>query len=567
LQPKIETKTVYMTNLTIAPDFIFESSWEVCNKVGGIYTALSTRAKTLQELFPDRTYFIGPDLRRSDANPDFLEDPQVLSGWRRRATKKEGLAVRTGRWNVPGRPVVILVDFAPFFERRDVFYYEMWERFGIDSTVGYGDYDEAAMFALAAATVMESLYRFLKLDGRRAVAHLNEWMLGMAVLYLHDRVPGLATVFTTHATSIGRSICGNNKPLYGELLNYDGDQMARELNVVGKHVLEKEAARHADCFTTVSRITGRESAQLLGKAPDVITPNGFEPNFVPRGRGFEERRAAARRALIGVTERLIGRPVAEDALLVATSGRYEYRNKGIDVFIEAMYRVKRAEPKRTVVAFILVPTAIAGPRRDLQERLAGGELPSTPLPDAFFTHELVAEGCDPVCGYLRHLRFTNEDESGVKLVFVPSYLNGDDGIFNLPYYDLLIGLDLTLFPSCYEPWGYTPLESIAFHVPTITTNLAGFGLWAEDVEVARGKGPKAKREWGVNVVCRTDENYFEVAEAMKETVVRYLGYGEELVATIRNNARALSRKADWSHFIRRYQEAYAFALNRAELRK
>jgi glycosyltransferase involved in cell wall biosynthesis len=545
-----------MTHLQeIVPDYLFEASWEVCNKVGGIYTVLSTRAKTLRTVFNDKIIFIGPDLWK-EKNTEFIENKTILNAWKKHACEKENLKVRIGRWNVPGKPVAILVDFFPFFKMKDAIYYWMWEKYKIDSTVAYGDYDEACMFAYATGMVMESLYTFHQLQEKKVIAHLNEWMLGMAVLYLHSKVPGIATVFTTHATSIGRSICGNNKPLYGEFANYNGDQMAGELNMTGKHSLEKQAAFHADCFTTVSEITGKECEQLLGKKPDIITPNGFESHFVPEGKTFDIKRKAARKAFIAIAEQLTGASISEDAFLLATSGRYEYKNKGIDVFIESIHRIKQALPKRPILAFILVPAWIKDPRMDLQERLKKNLHPSMPLYAPFVTHELVDSCSDNICKYLYHLNFTNQDDSNVKIIFVPSYLNGNDGIFDKSYYDLLIGLDLTVFPSYYEPWGYTPLESIAFHIPTITTNLAGFGIWAKEEK------PEDDLS-GVKVLERTDENYFEVAEEIKNTVIQYSAeYDSEQIERIRKAAYTLSKKASWSHFIRFYLDAYEIALKK-----
>ncbi|GHT48771.1 glycosyl transferase [Bacteroidia bacterium] len=547
-----------MTDMqTVIPDYIFESSWEVCNKVGGIYTVLSTRAKTLQDLFPDKIIFIGPDLGQEHENPDFIENKTLLKAWKKQAGEKENLKVRVGRWNVPGKPVAILVDFLPYYKIKDAIYFRMWEKYGIDSTVAYGDYDESCMFAYGVGLVIESLYRFLQLQDKKVIAHLNEWMLGMAALYLHDEVPAIATVFTTHATSIGRSICGNNKPLYNQFTHYNGDQMACELNMVGKHILEKQTALHVDCFTTVSEITGKECGQLLERKPDVITPNGFESNFVPKGKAFDMKRATARKALLQVAGQLTGTSFPDDTLLVATSGRYEYRNKGIDVFIEAVNRVKQAQPGHSIVAFILVPAWIKGARKDLQERLKSGRpqgsAPTMHTP--FITHELFQTQSDKVCEYLYYLNLTNQENNPVKLIFVPSYLNGNDGIFNLPYYDLLIGLDLTIFPSYYEPWGYTPLESIAFHVPTITTNLAGFGLWAKTEKAG-------DLDSGVKVIERTDSNYSEVAEEIKNTIINYSEYDSTQILKTREAAQVLSEKASWSHFIQYYLEAYDIAFER-----
>jgi glycosyltransferase involved in cell wall biosynthesis len=546
----------------ILPDYIFESSWEVCNKVGGIYTVLSTRAKTLQDLLKDRMIFIGPDLWNGINNPDFIESKTILKEWRLHALSEENLKVRVGRWNVPGKPIAVLVDFQSFYERKDAFFYRMWEKFGVDSIAAYGDYDESCMFAYATGTLIESLYTFLNLTDKKVIAHLNEWMLGMAGLYLQDRVPAIATVFTTHATSIGRSICGNNKPLYDHLSNYNGDSMARELNMEAKHSLEKQAAHHADCFTTVSELTAGECRQLLEKNPDVVTPNGFEFNFVPTGNHWNTQRTVARKKMIEVAARLIGDPIAEDAVLVSISGRYEYKNKGIDVFIEALNRVRHANPQKQIVAYIMVPAWIDGPRVDLQNRLCKSETPKFPLFNPYYTHNLNFPEQDKVCEYLRFMDFVNHKTTKTKIIFVPSYLNGKDGIFNLSYYDLLPGLDLTVFPSYYEPWGYTPLESIAFGVPTITTNLAGFGLWAK----AEGANEK-NLETGVKVIERNDENYFDVAEEIKEGIIEYSQYTPMQVKKAKSAAQALSEKASWSHFISFYLNAYTIAFRNAEKRK
>jgi glycosyltransferase involved in cell wall biosynthesis len=544
-----------MTKKTrIRPDYIFESGWEVCNKVGGIYTVLSTRAKTLQELFPDKIIFIGPDLWEKADNPDFIENKTLLEDWKNHAFEKENLKVRTGRWNIPGKPIVILVDFQSSYEMKDSIYFRMWEKFGVESITAYGDYDESCMFAYATGLVIESLYGYLQLTEKKTIAHLNEWMLGMAALYLQDRVPAIATVFTTHATSIGRSICGNNKPLYDQFENYNGDQMARELNMEAKHSLEKQTALHVDCFTTVSELTAKECRQLLKKNPDIVTPNGFEFNFVPSGKAFEAKRKTARETLIRVTAQLTGAEISKDALLLAISGRYEYKNKGIDLFIEALNRVRLSNPEKQIIAYILVPAWINGARADLQNRLQKNETPRSPLSNPYCTHNLYFPEQDSICRYLLHLNFLDRQASSVKLVFVPSYLHGNDGILNLSYYDLLAGLDLTVFPSYYEPWGYTPLESIAFGVPTITTNLAGFGLWA------KGEGASGKTfNLGVEVIERKDNNYFEAAEELKNCIITYSALNPEQIRQAREAASILSQKASWSHFIEYYLDAYSIA--------
>lgn len=544
------------------PDYIFESSWEVCNKVGGIYAVLSTRAKTLQDRIRDHLIFIGPDCWKDNDCPYFSEDAQLFPDWQHQA-EAEGLRVRVGRWTVLGEPVAVLVDFTPFYAEKDEIYTQCWNDFQVDSLHGYGDYDEASMFSYAAARVTESFYRFYLDASQKVIYHGNEWMTGLGLLYINKHLPEVATIFTTHATSIGRSIAGNNKPLYDYLFAYNGDQMAAELNMQSKHSVEKQTAHHVDCFTTVSNITARECAELLDKPVDVVLPNGFENNFVPKGASFTAKRMKARRRLLDVANALLGTQLGDDTLIVSTSGRYEFRNKGVDVYIEAMNRLLRDHDlKKNVLAFIEVPGWVGEPRKDLQERLASGKTFDMPLEVPEVTHWLNNMSHDQVLGMLKFLDMHNRPEDRVKLIFLPSYLTGEDGIINMPYYDLILGNDLCIYPSYYEPWGYTPLESIAFKVPCITTDLAGFGLW-----VNTELGHDGEIEDGVKVIHRTDYNYSEVADAIKDTVAHYSNLTDRQVKEARSHADRLSKRALWSEFIKYYEQAYDVALRKAEGRK
>lgn len=552
-----------MTYDKLTPDYIFESSWEVCNKVGGIYTVLSTRAKTLQDAKPDCVFFIGPDFWQNKENPLFIEERNLYAKWRTYAKKEEGLSVRVGRWNIPGNPIVILVDFNPFFAQKNEIYGWGWENFQVDSLHAYGDYDEASMFSYAAGKVVESFYRFNLTDHARVVYQAHEWMTGLGALYIRKTVPEIATIFTTHATTIGRSIAGNHKPLYDYLFAYNGDQMAAELNVQSKHSIEKQTAHYVDCFTTVSDITDNECKELLDKPADVVLPNGFEDDFVPQGAAFTARRKKARRRLLEVANKLMGTNLGEDTLILATSGRYEFKNKGIDVYLEAMNRLSRDRNlKKHVVAFINVPGWVGEPREDLLERLESNESFDTPLHCPLITHWLHDMSHDQVLDMLKYTGMSNAADQKVKIVFVPCYLDGNDGIMNISYYDLILGNDISVYPSYYEPWGYTPLESIAFKVPAITTDLAGFGLWA-NTEF----GHKGEIEDGVKVIHRTDYNYSEVADVIKETVISFAAKSDKEIQQIRRKAGALAKKALWSHFITYYYKAYDIALHKARARQ
>ncbi|EFM00975.1 glycogen/starch synthase [Hoylesella marshii] len=549
-----------MNRKRLFPDYIFESSWEVCHKVGGIYTVLSTRAMTLQAVMGDNLLFIGPDL--GDANTNFIEDRRLLKAWHIHAQMADGLRIRVGRWNIPGQPVAILTDFTPYYAQKNDIYARAWETSQVDSLHAYGDYDEASMFSYAAAKVVESFYRFHELETKRVVYHANEWMTGLGLLYLRHMLPRIATVFTTHATSIGRSIAGNGKPLYAYLSAYNGDQMATELNMQSKHSVEKQTAKYADCFTTVSDITAEECRELLDKPVDAVLSNGFENGFVPKGTMFTKRRKIARRRMLDVANALLGTSLDDNTLIVSTSGRYEFRNKGIDVYIDALNRLRFAGGmERDVLAFIEVPAWAGEARQDLQERLKRKETAQKPLADPLFTHWLHDAQGDRVVSMMHALGMENRAEDRVKLIFVPHYLNGADGIFDLPYYDLLIGNDLCVYPSYYEPWGYTPLESIAFKIPCITTTLAGFGLWANRV-----MGRDCRIDDGVEVIARTDDDYNEVVEAVKDTILRYAHMPEEDVKAARKAAGKLSEKALWKKFIHDYYKAYDIALRHAESR-
>lgn len=561
-------------NLT-TPGYIFETSWEVCNKNGGIYTVLSTRAKTLQDTLKDKVIFIGPDFWQEKKNPLFKENKNLLKAWRN-AAEKEGLGIRVGRWQIPGEPIAVLVDFKPFVEQRNDIFAWAWENFKVNSLHAYGDYDDSLIFSWAAGKVVESYYKFFNLKKEdNAVLQAHEWQTCLSALYINKYVPEIATIFTTHATTIGRSIAGNNKPLYDYLYAYNGDQMAFELGVEAKHSVEKQAAHNVDCFTTVSDITGTECKELLDKEPDEILVNGFENGFVPSpAKAFNEARKEARALMLNVANTLMGTNLGDDTIIVSTGGRYEYKNKGIDVYVDALNRLRWDDTlDRNVLAFVMVPAWMKGPREDLKSTLAvkakvakaskAAAQPETlsPIGDPRITHELNEPWNDKVMGQLNWLNVHNVPEDKVKIIFVPCYLDGFDGIFNKHYYELLIGCDITVFPSYYEPWGYTPLESVAFHVPCVTTDLAGFGLWANSV-----KGGESEIEDGVKTIHRSDYNFDEVSNTIKDTLLKFSTFDTKQVNAVRKAAEKIAEKALWKHFITYYYTAYDKALAKRDER-
>lgn len=523
-----------------------ETSWEVCNKVGGIYTVLSSKAAQLVAEFGDKAVFIGPDLRKNGGNADFIPRKTI---WKKQVAKIQlpyGISVCAGKWNIDSSPTVVLVDYSSVFPMLNEIYGKMWEQFGVDSLHSYGDYGESCAFAFAAAHVVKALASLSGTDSREVLAHFDEWTTGMGLLALRDIMPEVATVFTTHATSIGRSICGNNKPLYDQFENYNGDQMARELNMEAKHSLEKTAARNADCFTTVSDVTARECTQLLGVTPQVITPNGFNLAAVPSSAKYAAARRNARKRILEVASKVTGISFDEDTFIVATSGRNEYRNKGIDLFLDSLesFAGMHGEGERQVLGLVLVP-AWTG---DVNDVFIEGK----PSGLTFSTHHLHNEQDDLI--FNRVSRMTGLQEKNVSVLYVPCYLDGKDGVVNLTYYQLLPAIDLTVFSSYYEPWGYTPLESIAFGVPTVTSDKAGFGQWV------LSEGKEGYDRSGVRVISRTDSNYDEARMAIAHSVAFASGAGQQEISRIRALASETARGADWKIFINNYFRAFAVAL-------
>jgi len=545
-----------MEKASINPDKIFEISWEVCNKIGGIHTVISTRAKTMVDLYGDNYILIGPDVYRgTEEHPEFQEDEKILSDWRMNL-ESSGYRVKIGRWKVSGHPIVVLVDFSKFIGQKDKIFTNFWENFGLDSLAGGWDYVEPALFGYVSGKLLESFYSFYLQKSSRVVAHFHEWLTGTGLLYLKEKAPYIATVFTTHATTVGRAIAGNQNALYSNLPKYNGDLKALDLNVVSKHSLEKLAAKHSDSFTTVSDITAIECKQFLEKEVDLVTPNGFEDSFVPDSDELKLRRFEARIKFYEVAEALLAYEVPKDSMIVATSGRYEFKNKGLDVFIESLARLNKSQKlDKTVLAFILVPAGHHGPRRDVFRNLQDQENVVV-LDNKHITHYLNDVDNDPILAKIAKSGLNNEVGDKVKIFYVPCYLDGNDGIFNYPYYYLLTGIHLTMFASYYEPWGYTPLESLAFSIPTFTTNLAGFGIWIQEKFAGVNNG--------VSIINRNDYNEEEVISSLVKGMLKFSNYSEAEKKMAFDSARKLSQSFLWQNFIQFYQDAYSVALNRAE---
>lgn len=549
-----------MGDIRWKPDYIFEVSWEVCNKVGGIHTVLSTKARLLQEQWGNQLIMIGPDLPGNiTGNMEFMEDVNLFPTWKKHI-QKAGMRVRTGRWNIPGNPLVILVDFTPFFRQKNEIFTHFWSKYRLDSLSGQWDYIEPAMFGYAAGKVIEGFHHCHLNATDRIIAQFHEWMTGTGILYLEENIPQIATVFTTHATVCGRAIAGSGGSFYSGFESFNAEQIARDFHIISKHSLEKTAAKTADCFTCVSSFTARECEKFLGKYPDLITPNGFDLNMVPGPSLYDTKQTKARSVLLNVASTLLGLRQPENSLLIIKSGRYEYLNKGINTFIDAISLLNKSkEIKRNILAFIFVPASHTGPREILLDNLQS-QAPLTPRSGEVLTHNLQGIDTDPILKQIRQLQLNNTSANDqVKIIYAPVYLNGSDGVFNLTYYDILIGFDLAIFPSYYEPWGYTPLESVAFHIPTISTSVSGFSKAVSQLPVFNGKG--------MFIVERNDNNEPQAARDIAGIVAGYASATAASVAAARENAAQIAAQFVWDHLLVYYYRAYDLALEKSALRE
>ena len=544
-----------MDTINDSINYIFETSWEVCNKVGGIHTVISTKAKYVKEYSNKNYILLGPDILRHDVeNSEFIEDRNLFTGWINNAIPV-GLRVRVGRWNIPSRPKVILIDFSGITEDKNKIFTDLWETYKVDSLSGHWDYIEPTIFGYAAGMIIESFVNYYIDQKIRLVAHFHEWMTGSGILYLKKNLPQVGTVFTTHATITGRTLTGNNQKLYKNLTLYNSDNVARDFNIVSKHSIEKTSAQQADVFTTVSEITANECKLLLNKDVDVVTHNGIDPDMIPDFDSLSEKKQVARKLLIEMAESITGHKIADDVLICGTSGRYEFRTKGLDVYIKALGELNKKEDTN-LLAYFFIPAHNYGP---IYEKFKTLDFSKRTECKNYLTHNLHNEQNDPILNALKDANLTNCKQDKVKVIFVPSYLFGYDGVFNMEYYDLLAGLDISVFASYYEPWGYTPLESLAYCVPSVNTTLCGFAHWIDD----NYQGDRS----GITIINRNDDNDTEVITQICDAITRHAEADETEKIKFQISARNIAMEASWDNLFKEYINSYQKAADIAIKRK
>ncbi|MDD9954217.1 MAG: glycogen/starch synthase [Candidatus Woesearchaeota archaeon] len=576
----------------VAPraDTLFEISWEACNKVGGIYTVIQTKLHEMQRLYPGYV-LIGPDLGSRE-----FEERKPPKKWKEvfNALAAEGIRCKYGVWLIPGEPTVVLIRSS--MKDKDQHKAWLWKEFQIDSMHASYEFEEPLCFAVAAGKLIE---QYAAKSKKRTVAHCHEWMTGFAALHL-KHVPNVATVFTTHATMLGRTIAGNGHELYDIIDTINPEEWAYKFNVQDKHLAEKACAHHADTFTTVSEITGLEAEKLLGKKPDVLVYNGFNTERFPTFEETSLRHIKSKDMLKEFLAYMFFPYYTFDldnTLMFFTSGRYEFRNKGIDILIDAIGTLNeelKGKNVPTVVMFFCVIMGKGGVRHDVLENknyyqhvrstvdwhkkhllqhltlgLVSGKRDGTLVNDVLekinenvshfsreglppvATHDIPNAEDDPMLQSFHAHGLQNAQDDPVKVIIYPGYFDGSDGVLNLDYYDATVGMNLGIFPSAYEPWGYTPLESAVLGIPTITTDLAGFGRYVT-----------CKEREGVTVLQREGTSREEVVTALKEELKAFILADRNERVKKGFMAKSLADTCNWKTFITRYVEAHNLALER-----
>jgi len=607
--PSVGTGSAVPPNATFVPvqPLLFEVAWEVCWQLGGIYTVIRSKAPQMSRIWGERYCLIGP--YNGDTAAVELEEcqptgPIAVAIERLRAM---GIKVHYGYWLITGRPRVILLEYAAAFDRLGDFKYYLWKDHGITSPDADGEVHGVISFGFLVGLFFQEL---TKIPGVQlpVLAQFHEWMAGVGLMRIkHLNLP-VATVFTTHATLLGRYLCTDNPDFYNKLPWINPDHAAGHYNIYARCCIERGATHCADVFTTVSDITGLEAEKLLARRPDVVTPNGLNIHKFSAMHEFQN--------LHKHYKEVIHQFVAghffpsynfdlDKTIYIFISGRYEYRNKGIDLFIEALARLnhwlRAGGIPITVVAFIvtkapykninvdvlrsqmmfdelskLCSSITEDMGRALLHTVSTGRLPDRGelMPEeavvklkrtmhawrtwrqpAIVTHDLWDDAKDSVLCQLRSCQLFNARHDAVKIVYHPDFVSATSPLIGLDYDQFVRGCHMGVFPSYYEPWGYTPMECVASGVPSITSDLAGFGSYVQQ----NIQDPNSK---GLFIVGRRYASWDQSAHQLTEMLFNFCLKDRRSRIELRNRTERLSDFFDWSNLISHYNEAHKLAMQR-----
>jgi len=585
-------------------DYVFEVSWEVCNKAGGINTVLKTKAPCMMGYY-NNYFLIGPYFK-DKADVEFQEEePPIFLKGIFEELQGQGLICHYGKWQITGEPSTILIDFKNCFSKKDDIKTKLWEAFGVDSLGSPYDFDEPTTWAWCVGELLNRIG--YALHDKLIIAHFHEWLAGAGLLHLKIEKSHIKTIFTTHATILGRTLADSGFDLYNQLGKFDPMQKAKEYNILAKHTTELACAQNSDIFTTVSEITGFEAEKLLTRKPDVLLLNGIDVEKFPTIEETSIKHVTCKNILREFLTYHFFPYYTFDLkhnLTFFFASRYEFHNKGIDILIKALgmlnEKLKQEDTLRTISVFFWVPMKTYGVKVELLENknyyrhirslvdMKSSHILQQIVTDfisrklsvdeSFFekdfmrelkaniltfqrsgnpsilTHNVEHEDKDPLIQGLLAEGLDNKPDDKVKVIVYPVYLSGNDGLLNLSYYDAMAGCHFGLFPSYYEPWGYTPLEAAAMGIASLTSDLSGFGAFIESKLL--------KEDSGIFILKRLGRTQKQEIQDLADIMYRYssLDHAERVQNKI--NAKYLSNLADWKHFVKFYIVAHNKALEK-----
>jgi len=550
-------------------------------------------------------YLIGPYIQQK-VQYEFSEEP-VPEEFRTSFQFLESLGIKAhfGTWQIESEPKVILIDFYKYADHKNEIKKFLWDHFQVDSLYSGWEFEEPMVWSWVTGLFLEKFWH--EHQQEKVVAHFHEWLSGFGLLYLKAKTGAVKTVFTTHATMLGRSISGAGEDLYGQLANLNPEEAAKRFGVVDKFSTERACAQNASIFTTVSEITGMEAEKILGRKPEVLLFNGLDldkfPTLEETSIKHIKYRSVIRDFLAYYFFPYYTFDLEHNIALFITA-RYELRNKGIDILAEALSllneQLKKDGSPRTVSVFFWTPMANNGIKpliretkdlyyhikelvdanthnilsKILYDLISGKGTPEGNIFEVDFlksikvnikhfqrsgnppmvTHQVYNEENEPLVRLLLEKGLDNKADDPVKVIVYPVYLDGNDGLLNMSLYDTITGCHFGLFPSYYEPWGYTPLETMALGVAALTSNLSGFGLFMEK------KLATQSQNCGAYILKMMNRKREDVIKDLFQTLYNYskLEHAERVENKI--NAKNFSHLADWKNFVKNYLQAYDLAL-------
>ncbi|KAF5348252.1 hypothetical protein D9756_010521 [Leucocoprinus leucothites] len=592
---------------------LFECAWEVANKVGGIYTVIKTKVPVTVGEFGDRYCLIGPLSYKTapmEVEPEEPADEHFAATLE--SMRSQGVKALYGRWLIEGNPHVLLFDTSSMYPKLDEWKGDLWNLAGIPSPPNDHETNETIVFGYLVAWFLGD-YVSRQLT-TAVIAHFHEWQAGLAIPLCRKRHIDVTTVFTTHATLLGRYLCAGSVDFYNNLQYFDVDHEAGKRGIYHRYCIERSATHCADVFTTVSHITAYESEHLLKRKPDGVLPNGLNVVKFQAMHEFQNLHATAKAK---INEFVRGHFYGyydfdlENTLYMFTAGRYEYRNKGVDMFIESLarlnYKLQKAGSNVTIVAFIIMPAAthsytiealkgqaVTKQLRDtvteIQNRIGqrlfdhaarfNGDMKAIPTPSELLsdedqillkrrifalkrnslppvtTHNMADDPNDPILNQIRRVKLFNNAHDRVKIVFHPDFLNSNNPILNLDYEEFVRGCHLGVFPSYYEPWGYTPAECTVMGIPSVTTNLSGFGCFMQDLI-------EHPEDEGCYIIDRRMQSIEDSVNQLTDSIFSFTQKTRRQRINQRNRVERLSPLLDWKNLGIEYSKARQLALRRA----